>query len=763
MALFKLSPDDFEVFSLRTNPHRFFSSSSLSGVPITGSVYVDARHSHSEKDVSSVSGTLLSTNFDDKSSANTLEALKQRARISRLYGNNKRMSAIMEKYLSDVTNSPESSRHRCLATIKRTVPSRTFTSESLKKLTIKDLLMPHYKPTCQSMNWSYTNYNSLNFFTASNVPMSAALLYPNVDSEYSMTGYVSGVYVLSGAFSFDFFINPRYRQDKAYWNVAEGYFVDDNFNAGTIFHMSSCYAVSLITGSLKDENGRAEGFRVQLQLSHSADIKPSLAIPGSTPYDFVFVSDDNSLRYNHWHHVVIRWGTTNINEGTGSFNIDGADRGFFVVTASTIAPRLFAPSAHDPSMLCVGNYYEGTTGTLNSPKRFFATNTSTRDGLEQLIPVAVNAPTKYEFSHPLNAELHDLAIKRYYVTDEEIVASAYGPDELTTGYAFYLPPFFTRESPIRQLTVGYGGVPVTPSLAVNGTTGEPFNVLYSWGVGGHLINIENYTRDFANDIYPRLHRLTMSARTVAVDYDANEYVYEHPDTTLRNSLIVPCDDGEFKPSFDLLKPYDDWLFVDDLDTTDRSMVHLDHYVSESTIMMDVDTEALSITGLQPGETFMETLIGFSPEQPGAAAGPAWTAYSAAMAAEVAAHSTTGSFIRELMQEAPLVMYQRLRDASSNQIVVFDIGSLFYGDRIDPGSLIMTDNSLSGTNGTMSITLKDDAYGNLYRADCHTSAAVWNSVGNVFYDEGVVLIKSPHLFNFGKNLTLRLMANAAYTS
>ena len=50
-------------------------------------------------------------------------------------------------------------------------------------------------------------------------------------------------------------------------------------------------------------------------------------------------------------------------------------------------------------------------------------------------------------------------------------------------------------------------------------------------------------------------------------------------------------------------------------------------------------------------------------------------------------------------------------------------------------------------------LKDDGEGNLYRADAENGTsgkyATWASVGNVFYDEGLILIKAPQLFFFGK--------------
>jgi hypothetical protein len=51
---------------------------------------------------------------------------------------------------------------------------------------------------------------------------------------------------------------------------------------------------------------------------------------------------------------------------------------------------------------------------------------------------------------------------------------------------------------------------------------------------------------------------------------------------------------------------------------------------------------------------------------------------------------------------------------------------------------------------MGVTLRDNGLGTLYRADCVTKPAKWNSVGTVFYNEGIIAIKSPHLYFFGKD-------------
>jgi len=47
-------------------------------------------------------------------------------------------------------------------------------------------------------------------------------------------------------------------------------------------------------------------------------------------------------------------------------------------------------------------------------------------------------------------------------------------------------------------------------------------------------------------------------------------------------------------------------------------------------------------------------------------------------------------------------------------------------------------------------LRDDGHGNLYRGDASGSNATWASVGNVLYEEGLLVVKSPNLPLFGSD-------------
>jgi hypothetical protein len=504
-----------------------------------------------------------------------------------------------------------------------------------------------------------------------------------------------------------------------------------------------------VSGSAKDENGRPNYFRLMLQLSHSADVEPNKAIPGTYPNNLIFLSDDNSLQRNHWHHVVVRWGTKDINAGTGSFNIDAVDRGLFSLFSSSIAAQAPNATVTNPDMLCVGNYYVGSNRGTSAQACFFAADPSTREGLEQMLPTpSVNEPASYDFRYPLNAELHDVAIRAKFLTNQDIIVSqSFGPASLDDTFLFYVPPFFTKQSPVRRSVGGFGGVLQTPFFSVDGATDDPFNIAMSFGVGGYYTNLDNFVRDFATNHYPRSFHMTASFdANVSTVQSANTILYNDPDVRRANLFIMPCDDGNFTPNYALLEAEDDTTkFVDSLGGTNFSLITLDNLVAETSKLFGTSLASNTKTELQASE-FIDFQTGFTPETPTASPGPAMLKFANTSNADVA----NNTYMQGVQSGAPLTIYQRTLDPSSNQVVFFDVSNILYGMQINPGSLVIRDASLSGSFGRVSVTLRDDGNGNIYRADADTAAATWNSVGNVFYAEGIIVIKSPHLCLFGKD-------------
>ena len=73
--------------------------------------------------------------------------------------------------------------------------------------------------------------------------------------------------------------------------------------------------------------------------------------------------------------------------------------------------------------------------------------------------------------------------------------------------------------------------------------------------------------------------------------------------------------------------------------------------------------------------------------------------------------------------------------------------MFYGNKVDPGSYVLKDSSVTGSAGSVAITLKDHT-GSLYRADCDSPIAKWNDVGTMLYEEGLGVVKTPLIPRFG---------------
>jgi hypothetical protein len=151
-------------------------------------------------------------------------------------------------------------------------------------------------------------------------------------------------------------------------------------------------------------------------------------------------------------------------------------------------------------------------------------------------------------------------------------------------------------------------------------------------------------------------------------------------------------------------------FKNSLGNYDISKVSLENLVPKSTLF----------PGLIQSDNseILEAIMGASPENPGVSPG------------------------------AVLTIFQRTRDGSSNEITIFDISNLTFGNRIEPDTFKLYDSALTGSGGKVEMTIKDNGLGSLYRADCETKQAEWNNVGNIFYSEGIAIIKAPTIPFFG---------------
>ena len=716
MSIQRFEPGDIEVFSIQAAPTTTYSSSS-SGV--TGSAYVYARRSNTIKDyyINPTNLGAPSASFVEINDLNEVLALEKLA-----FKNNNAAfrTYYASQYLDLARKQPQSVRNVQKQEVLRFTPGVNLDLDMTRKFAITNLLMPYYRAFGTNYDFAYTNYHSLNFFTGSDVPSNSALIYPASGSNVLGTNYSTNKYVPTGSFSFDFWINPKYTTDTT----------SSEFHAGTILHLSSTYALSLITGSSKDSNGYPDKYRLLLQVSSSAISTPSSINPSSLPNQ-AFLSNDNILERNKWQHVTVRWGTQTYNNGTGSFYVDGNNAGNFLLSTTSICQ---VGLTNPPNSLVVGNFLE--TGPGNDAL-FFSRLVQTRYG----VPVTgsyfnssqtIEQPSSFLLSHPLNAEIHELKIyNRYLSQDEMLSRSLSGAPLNDPSLLFYLPPLFTEESPYRTVTASLGstnylgGVLCHPFENINGTTRTPFNTFLSFDTGGHLINLENHTRDFATGNYPRIINLTGSViRNNTAQLSANDFLYATGSNRKASLTVLPNDNGNFIPNYyQLLSSLSSSFFHNDNGDLAYNLVSLRNMISlDETYDLAEPASGSALLNIASDGKIISSLSGLD---------------------------VTSSIGVLNYQRVPSI-FQRTREPSSLQAVVFDISNLFYGNKIKPGTFVLRDIDVSNSYGKLGMTLRDDGFGSLYRADSTGSWAINNSVGNIFYDNGVVLLKNPSLYFFGKN-------------
>jgi hypothetical protein len=321
------------------------------------------------------------------------------------------------------------------------------------------------------------------------------------------------------------------------------------------------------------------------------------------------------------------------------------------------------------------------------PGAFFNPTVAAKEGLTSN-PGYASDPSGFRFRFPFYGELHDLKIFKDILTFDQI--SKYNINGNLTGSncCFYLPPFFTSTTRERELLV-------SPISTGTGLTDTPFSVDLSYNYGAYYINLENHVKEFIKEEFPRLYSLTGSADSLAdvVGRTADSILYDHPEVAKRNLMISSCDQSGFARNYRFLRTSDLARSYDESSRFQAGYVTLRDYVTAS----------------------------YRP----------------------AIFSTVSIPDRFLISD-------RLADGSSNQVCILSISNLLYGDKIKPGTVVLTDLNPTGSDGGFRTTLQDEPGGTLFRSDLSAAPNKSNAVGNVFYEDGLIFIKSPYLSKFGKD-------------
>ena len=689
----------FETTTFKIKPQIHFVSSSAGEAPASGSAYIAPIKSKCVRSIKSEDAPTAAGNSPfDESDYRLLDALSSAkahtvANASTYSTTGVDISGFMSVYLNSSNQSPVGARfHKFLDMFRFDAPTK-FNLNHVVKRNLNNILYPYHQVRYPESGKHYTNYNCLNFFTASELPDTSCLIYPNKDD----------VYTPNAGFNLDFWINPRY--DNEVFGA--------DFHAGTIFHMSSSIAVSLVSGSKRDEFNLVDDFKLILQLSQSADLNPSsIDVSSINSNSNLIFSSSFCLRKNNWHHVSIGW-DPKTNNSSGSISIDGVSEDFYLPSGSI--------STSGNSVVCIGNYFDSN---VDNAKKLFNASAASSQGLTQLDSSTTNPSTTNIFKNPLNAEVTDIklfnrSLNRYEIEKlstqgvNQIIVTKEGckvsERSLYDDLLFYVPVFFYPETREREVIE-------TPFKKTTMTTNSPFNLSYSFGLGGKLINLENFTREFIKGEFPRLQSLTGS-NSLATSITADQHVYHTGSLTKRNLTVLPCDNGLFYPDYHCLS----------ISPMSASL----KYAKSGDI---VDYSRINLDDLIPGETILKGIV----HQIG-------TIFSSIFNfPDLANQGPT--------QKVKTQIAQRLRDRSSNETVIFDISNLYYGNKITEKSFEIIDKNLTGSQGKIKIKIKDNGEGSLYRADCETKQATWNNIGDIFYHEGMAVIKTPHLPYFAKDKT-----------
>jgi len=754
MALIPILPEDFKVSSVRVHPTQHFKSSSSGG--IVGDVFLFAERSNTLKnitnDLTEYRNDILSLVSPTPAGAVAVKGVMPGSERFNI-------SSFISNYLDSVNSLAGSLDNQKKLIVYRFDMPHEFNQNTVRKSIFINNLLPFYQMQYDNpLNFGFTNYHSLNFFTSSaaypsGVPSDSALVFPNPISRR-----VPSRYYPSASFSFEFYINPRYTTDTS----------ADTYGAGTILHLPNAYCVSMISGSGKDSLGRPNTFRLLFQLGNNAQVLPSSIKPDTSEAtgsqdQRIFISSDSFLKRDIWSHCAIRWGGKNQNNYTGSFYIDGQNAGEFVIEDTLALSSSFSNVNDIPTGLVVGNRYEASNDTVNNTaddldlsgdnraikiSYLFDSLQAKNFGVEEVLTGSQSSNVVHDFNCPLNAEVQELKIFSRFRTDTEINASAkIGYQNYSdSDFLFYLPPAFVPSSSQRLVLK-------TPSQSVLSSSHTPFNLDLSFGLGGRSINLENFAYDFVNKTQARCFMLEETAAAGSItDFDSEDFfnvsatdaLYLRPQNRKRNLTILPSDNGDLYPQFSRLDRRIKLIANIKDDNIPRSMLDdsgntkLGHVNMQDMISFSQTHEVLHFKDQNPDSIANALLpdpnvIGIIDTATG---NPVTLQYNDVYGAG------SGSQI-------DLTVLNRTQDANSNEITFLDISNMFYGDSINGESFYLRDIFVTGSAGKISLTFRDNGYGSLYRCDATGSHPTWSSVGHLLYEEGLACLVDPTIPPFGK--------------
>lgn len=391
--------------------------------------------------------------------------------------------------------------------------------------------------------------------------------------------------------------------------------------------------------------------------------------------------------------------------------------------------------------------YGNSNSTASKTSFLFDSGSANTFGVENLLgDINTEEGTSHTLDFPLNAELQEVRIFSRYRNNSEIKSTAekgyydFGDKD----FLFYLPPYFIPSSSVRQMMS-------TVTQTHYSSSHTPFNTDLSFGQGGKLINLENFSYDLVTGKQALCYNLSATAPTgtwsdfSADDFDfmpATEALLLKPQNRKRNLTILPSDLGSLKPGMSFLDSRVSTLtngisrefFVNDRKEESVGMINMRNVIS-----LDAQYNDLSSFDEESGN--VDSIVNrLFPKIEVARAG---SGQEAGQYKEISHSEAYGQ-----QSKIGLTVLNRTRDPDSNEIMFLDISNIFYGDAIKQESFEMYDPYVTGSAGKIKLTFRDNGTGNLYRCDASGSHPTWSQAGILLYEEGLACLTNPTIPPFG---------------
>ena len=467
-----------------------------------------------------------------------------------------------------------------------------------KKLVLKNNIYNDYlyhkgNDNIENVSWSFSNYNSINFFTVGKgddtktgfsdaIIHTNGIVYPNIDNQYELSG---------NNYTISFWFNPRYKQP-----------VGQLKNNSCIINIPGLVNVYQIKGTETDINGLEKNYRIGLTLATNTinDINLSgLDLTSNTNQTNLFSSiTKNCLNFNNWHNVVIK-----INKENLRFFIE-----IFVdknLVSSFTHPFSSGIVQSNNSFICIGNKINLSDVNADRSSKvisLFAKNSSGNSpselkvisaGKDKTLPTDTFVDINEIFSsdrstsEALEAELHDIRIYNSSVSEtkiQEIYEKGIASVKKEENLIFYVPVYFIPEN-IQKKTYINAASDLTNRIA-NTTYNFVTNPYYFNNCGGHQVATELFLLEWVKESRPNIilgnrinndykdsiiegltltydpanqsfrnsklgqsyHEMYLSQSLTSgqASVQTGSYIYN-------NNLIMPCDNGLQAQYFDVIK------------------------------------------------------------------------------------------------------------------------------------------------------------------------------------------------------------------